>query len=151
MSELGASNAEVIAEFRANGGKVGGFFARDALLLLTTIGRKTGQQHTAPLSYIEDNGQLIVVGADLNSSRISDWFKNLLANPVATVEVADTRCLATAVVLDGKRRARILQRMRAAWDTSRGETPDLPEMPTRSDGEIPVVALTLERNSGSLS
>src|SRR5215204_2113496 len=119
MSELGASNAEVMAEFRANGGKVGGFFARDALLLLTTTGRKTGQQHTTPLSYIEDGGQLIVIGADLNSSKISDWFKNLLANPVATVEVADTRSSATASVLDGERRARILERMRAAWAISR--------------------------------
>ncbi|HEX3246845.1 MAG TPA: nitroreductase/quinone reductase family protein [Chloroflexota bacterium] len=57
MAELGATNTEVIAEFRANRGKVGGFFAQDSLLLLTTVGRKSGTPHTNPLSYVEDEGQ----------------------------------------------------------------------------------------------
>ena len=68
VTELGASNAEVIAEFRGNHGKVGGFFADDSLLLLTTIGRKSDNEHTNPLSYVEDEGQLVVMGADLSSS-----------------------------------------------------------------------------------
>jgi hypothetical protein len=73
MAELGATNAEIIAEFRANRGKVGGFFQNDALLLLTTTGRKTGKEHTIPLSYIDDDAQLVLIGANLASSRVSDW------------------------------------------------------------------------------
>jgi deazaflavin-dependent oxidoreductase (nitroreductase family) len=141
MTELGASNAEVIAEFRAKGGKVGGFYAQDSLLLLTTTGRISGKPHTNPLSYIKDEGQLVVIGANLSSEKPSDWFLNLIANPVVAVEVGDRRFGATAIVLEGKRRTRILERMRVAWDESRRIHPELPRMPTRDIGEIPVVAL----------
>ena len=48
MPELGASNAEIIAEFRAHRGKVGGFYAQDSLLLLTTIGRKKRERPHHP-------------------------------------------------------------------------------------------------------
>jgi deazaflavin-dependent oxidoreductase (nitroreductase family) len=143
MPELGATNTEVIAEFRANRGKVGGFFAQDSLLLLTTVGRKSGTPHTNPLSYVEDEGQLVVMGANINSTKTSDWLLNLVANPVVTVEVGDGRHRALATVLMGDRRARILERMRAAWDQSRREHPELPEMPAAPNGEIPVVGLTL--------
>src|SRR4051812_23529863 len=96
MSELGATNQEVIAEFRANGGKVSGFFARETLLLLTTIGRKSGNPYTTPLSYQRDGEDLIVTGANLASSRISDWYLNILASPLVTVEVGEERFQAHA-------------------------------------------------------
>jgi deazaflavin-dependent oxidoreductase (nitroreductase family) len=143
MAELGASNTEVITEFRANRGKVGGFYAQDSLLLLTTIGRKSGNPHTNPLSYVEDGGQLVVIGADISSTKTSDWLLNLIANPVATVEIGDARYKALATVLTSDRRARIIERMRAAWDQSRQEHPELSEMRARANGDIPVVALTL--------
>ena len=142
MAELGATNVEIIAEFRANRGKVGGFFENDSLLLLTNTGRKSGKEHTVPLSYMEDGGQLVVVGADLASSRISDWFQNLTANNHVIVEVGERRFQATASLVVGERRSRILHRVRAAWEASRLEHPELQEMPVRSDGTVPVVALS---------
>jgi deazaflavin-dependent oxidoreductase (nitroreductase family) len=141
VSDLGATNAEVIAEFRANGGKVGGFFARETLLLLTTIGRKSGNAYTTPLSYHRDGDDLIVIGANLASSRISDWYLNILASPLVTVEVANERLEARATVLEGERRLHQLARMQAAWDASRSRSPELPEFPVPETGEIPVVAL----------
>jgi deazaflavin-dependent oxidoreductase (nitroreductase family) len=141
VAELGASNAEVIAEFRANGGKVGGFFENDRLLLLTTIGRKSGRAFTIPLSYLEDGGEIVVIGADLASSRTSDWYLNILSNPDVIVEVGDKRLTARARVVDGVRRDRIVERVRSAWDASRLEHPDLRELPVREDGTVPVVAL----------
>jgi hypothetical protein len=84
-----------------------------------------------------------VIGANISSTKTSDWLLNLVANPVVTVEVGDGRHGALATVLMGDRRARILERMRAAWDQSRREHPELPEMPAAPNGEIPVVALTL--------
>jgi deazaflavin-dependent oxidoreductase (nitroreductase family) len=142
VAELGASNADIIAEFRANRGRVGGFFEDDSLLLLTTIGRKSGKEHTTPLSYIQDDGQLVVIGANLESSRTSDWFHNVTANPHVTVEVGPERYSATASIVEGERRAQMQDRMRAAWEASRLNNPNLPEMPVREDGMIPVVALS---------
>ena len=55
-----AWNAQVIAEFRANGGQVGGPYAGGDLLLLTTTGARTGRCHTVPLSYLDDGERLIV-------------------------------------------------------------------------------------------
>ena len=53
MSEVKNRNQAVIEEFRANGGKVAGFFRDKSLLLLHTTGAKTGKQHIAPLIYME--------------------------------------------------------------------------------------------------
>ena len=139
MAELGASNAEIVAELRANAGKVSGFFEHDSLLLLTTTGRKSGKPHTIPLSYIEDDGQLVVIGANLTSEKISDWY--LLADPRVVVEVDNGRFMALASTVKGDRRDRILDRIRAAWEASRAEHPELPELPVREDGTVPVVAL----------
>ena len=54
---------QVIAEFRANGGQVGGYFAAIPLLLLTTTGATSGQPRTAPLSYLADGERYIVLAA----------------------------------------------------------------------------------------
>jgi deazaflavin-dependent oxidoreductase (nitroreductase family) len=143
VAELGASNSEVIAEFRANGGKVRGFFENDSLLLLTTKGRKSGKAYTTPLSYLEDSGQLVVIGANLASSRLSEWYLNILANPDVTIEVGSERLRARARPVDGERLDRIVERVRGAWDVSRREHPDLGDLPVREDGTIPVVALEL--------
>ncbi|MFN0073140.1 MAG: nitroreductase/quinone reductase family protein [Chloroflexota bacterium] len=143
MSELNASNDEIIAEFRANRGKVGGFYARESLLLLTTIGRKSGKQYTTPLSFIKDGDRLIVIGANIGSSKLADWFLNLVANPRVTVEVGDQRSQAVATMLSGHDRERLLEIMRRDWDASRALSPELPEMPIPEGGEIPVVAIIL--------
>jgi len=50
-TEFNTFNQAIIAEFRANGGKVGGQFAGAPMLLLTTTGAKSGQPRTAPLVY----------------------------------------------------------------------------------------------------
>jgi deazaflavin-dependent oxidoreductase (nitroreductase family) len=142
VAELGASNAEIIAEFRANRGKVGGFFENDSLLLLTTTGRKSGRKHTTPLSYVEDGGELIVIAANLVSSRVSDWYHNVVADPHVIVEIGDRSFPALASIVAGERRDRIVDRVRAAWEASRQKHPDLPDLPAREDGTIPVVALT---------
>ncbi len=56
-------NQQVITEFRANGGKVGGYFADISLLLLTTTGARSSQSHTTPLSYLADGGRYVVFAA----------------------------------------------------------------------------------------
>jgi deazaflavin-dependent oxidoreductase (nitroreductase family) len=83
-----AFNAKVAEEFRANNGKVGGAFEGNELLLLTTIGAKSGQPRLSPLSCKRIDGKLLIIagygGADINPS----WVYNLRADPSAHVELA---------------------------------------------------------------
>src|ERR687890_2327182 len=80
-------NRQLIEEFRANGGKVGGMFAGAPLLLLTTTGAKSGQPRIAPLAYTTDNDRLIVIASKGGAPTHPDWFYNVRANPEVTVEL----------------------------------------------------------------
>lgn len=80
-------NSRIIAEFRANGGKVGPPFEGSALLLLTTTGAKSGQSRLAPLAYHRIDGKMVIVGSKAGSDTNPDWVHNLRANPRAHIEV----------------------------------------------------------------
>ena len=56
-------NKGIIEEFRANGGKVGGYFDGATVLLLHTIGRRSGKDHVTPLVYLPDGERWAVVGS----------------------------------------------------------------------------------------
>src|SRR6202050_2886857 len=78
-------NRQVIDEFRASGGTVGGRFAGLPLLLLTTVGARSGRRRTVPVTYVAD-GDRYVVAAGANGANPA-WYHNLLAQPAVTVEV----------------------------------------------------------------
>jgi deazaflavin-dependent oxidoreductase (nitroreductase family) len=80
-------NKNLIEEFRANGGKVGGPFADATLLLLTTTGAKSGQPRLAPLAYFTIDGKTIIIGSKAGADTNPDWVHNLRANPRAHIEV----------------------------------------------------------------
>jgi deazaflavin-dependent oxidoreductase (nitroreductase family) len=90
-------NANVIAEFRANGGKVGGPFAERDLLLLQSVGAKSGQVRTTPLVYGRDGDRLIIIASKGGSDQHPDWYFNLLANPEVTIEVGSEMWTAQAI------------------------------------------------------
>ncbi|WP_459961453.1 nitroreductase/quinone reductase family protein [Nocardia sp. IFM 10818] len=77
----------VIAAFRANGGRVGGRFAGTSLVLLTTVGARTGLRRTNPLAYVEVGGHPVVVARGLGGARLPAWYHNIRANPAVTVEI----------------------------------------------------------------
>src|SRR3978361_387543 len=82
-----AFNASIVAEFRANGGVVGGPFKDASLLLLTTTGAKSGQPRLAPLAYVTVDGKMLIVGSKAGADTNPDWVHNLRADPRAHVEV----------------------------------------------------------------
>ena len=84
-------NTATIAEFRANNGKVGGYFAGANMLLLHTVGAKTGQPRTNPLVYATDGDRLVVIASKGGADSNPDWYYNLLANPIVTVELGRRR------------------------------------------------------------
>lgn len=79
-------NAPIIAQFRANGGKVGPPFEGATLLLLTTTGAKSGQPRLAPLALVEIDGKMLIVGSKAGADTNPDWVHNLRANPRAHAE-----------------------------------------------------------------
>ncbi len=126
-------NAQVIAEFRANGGRVAAFEGA-RLLLLTTTGAKSGRLHTTPLIWLPDGERLVVFGSKAGAPTNPAWYHNLVANPIVTVEVGSERFEAEATVISGEERAVLYARQVAA----RPQFAELQELTTR---EIPVIAL----------
>ena len=82
-----AFNANIVDEFRSNGGKVGGPFEGATLLLLTTTGAKSGQPRLAPLAYLTIDGKMFIIGSKAGLDTNPDWVHNLRANPRAHIEV----------------------------------------------------------------
>jgi deazaflavin-dependent oxidoreductase (nitroreductase family) len=80
-------NRGVVAEFRANGGKVGGPFEGGNLLLLHTTGAKSGQPRLSPLAYLTVDGKMLIVGSYAGAPKDPAWVHNLRADPRARIEV----------------------------------------------------------------
>ncbi len=129
-----AWNLQVIEEFRAHGGKVGGRFEGVPLLLLTTTGARSGKRHTQPLGYLPDGDRLIIFATKLGLPTNPDWYYNLVANPEATIEVGTEMYDVTAVVLTGEERDRLYARQVE-------HAPVFAEYQARTTRKIPVVAL----------
>ena len=111
MSSPENFNQQVIKEFRENDGKVGGPFQGGNLLLLTTIGAKSGQPRVMPLAYTTDGGHIVVAASKAGAPTNPDWYHNLVANPEVTVEVGKESFQARAVVAEESERERLYAKM----------------------------------------
>ena len=99
MSEINDWNAQIIAEFRANAGEVGGQFEGAPLLLLHSTGAKSGLERIAPVMYQPVDGGWAVFASKAGAPDNPDWYHNLLANPDASIEVgAETRAVGAEVL-----------------------------------------------------
>lgn len=97
-------NARTIAEFRANSGRVGGPFEGAPLLLLHTIGARTGARRINPMMYLPDDDRYLVFASKAGSDRNPDWYHNLLAHPDTQIEVGDRVLDVHASELHGQER-----------------------------------------------
>ncbi|MGH7965087.1 MAG: nitroreductase family deazaflavin-dependent oxidoreductase [Candidatus Binatia bacterium] len=128
-------NQQVITEFRANQGKVGGRFANMPVLLLTTTGAKSGRKIIKPLVYTTDGERLVVIASFGGSPQHPAWYHNLVANPEATVEVGSERFRVKATVTTGEERQRLFDRQAA-------QMPVFIVYQKRTTRQIPVIVLT---------
>ncbi|GAA2477201.1 nitroreductase/quinone reductase family protein [Streptomyces gobitricini] len=129
-------NQPVIEEFRANHGRVGGWFEGARLVLLTTVGARSGKPHTTPVGYYPDgDGRVLVIASAAGAPKHPAWYHNLLANPRVTVESGVFTYEAEATVLRGEERDRAFAR---AVEADSGWA----EYQARTSRVIPVVALT---------
>ena len=104
-------NDPVIAEFRAQGGTVMG--RRWPVLLLTTIGAKSGQPHVTPLNYTTDGERLVVIASKGGAPTHPDWYHNLLAHPEVTIELGEETFRARATPAAEPERTRLFDQQAA--------------------------------------
>lgn len=131
-------NQEIIEEFRANGGRVGGRFDGLPLLLLHHRGARSGKERVNPLAYRAVEGDALAVFASKGGApRNPDWYHNVRANPEVEVEVAGRRIRARARVAEGEERERI-------WRAQASEVPAFGTYQERTGRTIPVVILEPE-------
>jgi deazaflavin-dependent oxidoreductase (nitroreductase family) len=127
-------NKTIIEEFRANEGKVGGQFEGAPMLLLATVGAKSGSSRVNPLVYLMDGERYIIIASFAGAPNNPPWFHNLVANPVVELEVGARRFKAQAEVLAEQDRAAQYRRMAAMM-------PVFAEYERKTSRTIPVVAL----------
>jgi deazaflavin-dependent oxidoreductase (nitroreductase family) len=111
MSEANERNKKIIDEFRTNGGKVGGRFEGRTLLLLHTKGAKSGRERINPLATVKDGDRYVVIASKGGSATHPDWYFNVLANPVVTVETGRETFQARADVIPEPERTRLYNKM----------------------------------------
>lgn len=126
-------NRRVIEQFRS-GGEIDGMH-RDRLVLLTTIGAKTGQRRTTPMMFHRDGDRLLVIASNAGAPRDPVWFGNLVRESRVTVEVGDDQYVALATVLTGAERER-------QWAVLTAAYPFFADHERQAGRTIPVVALS---------
>ncbi|MYT27253.1 MULTISPECIES: nitroreductase family deazaflavin-dependent oxidoreductase [unclassified Streptomyces] len=129
-------NRRVIAQFRANGGVVGGPLAGHPLLLLTTTGAKSGLPRTTPACYLADeDGRFAVFPSNGGAPTPPAWYRNLTVHPEVTVEVGTRTFRARATEATGAPRDRL-------WDRQVAADPQFATFQARAGRLIPVIVLT---------
>lgn len=91
--------------YRLSGGRIGGKVGRAPVLLLTTTGRKSGQPRTAPVLYLADGENVILINTNAGNAKIPAWSLNLKANPEAEIEIGRERRPVRARIAEGEERA----------------------------------------------
>lgn len=127
------TNRRVIEQFRA-GGQIEGMH-RERLVLLTTVGAKTGERRTTPMMFHRDGDRLIVMASNAGAPKVPDWYRNLEANPRVTVEVGDETYDAAATTAQGDEREQL-------WSTVTRNYPFFADHQAKAGRTIPVVVLT---------
>jgi deazaflavin-dependent oxidoreductase (nitroreductase family) len=128
-------NKAIIEEFRGNSGKVGGAFAGRTLLILHTVGAKSGQERINPVAYIMDGDRLVIIASKSGAPTNPNWYNNLVANPLVTVEVGTEQFQARATVTSEPERTRLFTQMVAMM-------PGFAEYQLKTTRVIPVITLT---------
>ena len=128
-------NLQVIEEFRANAGRVGGRYEGRPLLLLTTTGRQTGRTHTTPVMYLAEGGDYCVFATKAGAPQHPSWYLNLVANPRVTVEVGAARFEAQARVAGPQERDALYRKQASLYA-------QFAEYERKTTRTIPVVRLT---------
>lgn len=102
--------------YRLSRGRIGAKIGKAPVLLLTSTGRRSGQKRTAPVLYMRDGANLIVIGSNAGNTNEPGWSYNLKANPDAEIEIGADRNKVRARVAEGEERERLWKAMNADYE-----------------------------------
>jgi len=135
MTEPSDFNGKIIAEFRANDGKVGGPFAGSDILLLHHTGARSGTARVSPLAYLRAGDGFAIFASKAGAQENPAWYHNLLAHPDTTVEVGIDTIPVTARVAEAAERD-------ALWTTLKQKAPHFAQYEQKAAPRtIPVIVL----------
>ena len=120
--------------YRRSGGKLGGNMRGFKVILLTTLGRKSGKTYITPLGCFDYKDGFVIVASNSGKPANPAWFYNLKNNPQVTLQVLDKVMPATAEVLSGEARAQ-------AWQQVIATAPFYADYEKRTTREIPLILL----------
>ena len=140
MADVNDWNAQVIAEFRANEGKVGGQFEGAPVVLMHHVGRTSGAEYVNPVMYLADEtdpATIYVFASKAGAPTDPDWYRNMTSAGTASVEVGTETYPVAVSEITGDERDRIYAEQATRY-------PGFAEYETRTAGirTIPVLALT---------
>jgi deazaflavin-dependent oxidoreductase (nitroreductase family) len=127
-------NSKIIEEFRANDGKVGGQFEGAPLLLLHSIGAKSGAERVSPMMYQATNAGFAVFASAAGADKNPDWYHNLIANPDVQIEVGTD-------ILDVRAREAVGDERELIWTTQKRDYPGFAGYEAKTERVIPVLVL----------
>jgi deazaflavin-dependent oxidoreductase (nitroreductase family) len=128
-------NAQIIQEFRANEGRVGGPFEGNPLLLLHHTGARSGRSYVNPLAYQADDGRYVIFASKAGAPENPGWYHNLKANPDTTIEVGTETVPVRAEEAEGAERDRL-------YSTQAERIPQFGAYQETAGRTIPVIVLT---------
>jgi len=134
MADPNEFNRGVIAEFRANEGKVGGPFAGAPMILVTHTGAKSGKEYTTPLVYSKDGDAVVIIASKAGAPDDPQWYRNMVANPPVKVEIGTESYAAVAREAKGDERDRLYAAQAAMM-------PNFDEYAAKTTRTIPVIVL----------
>lgn len=125
---------EHVRRYRETNGEVGHIWNGATALLLTTIGKKSGQPRTLPLIYAQDGDNYIVVASKGGAPTHPSWYLNIRKNPEVEIQVKDRIIQATTRTVEGAERERL-------WKIATDMWPNYDQYQERTDRIIPVVVI----------
>jgi len=128
-------NQTVIEDFRANAGKVGGYFEGTPMILIHHIGARSGTERVNPLAYLPDGDDMVIAASKGGAPTNPDWYHNLKAHPRIDVEVGTESFPVEATEVTGEERD-------ALWRRLVEMRPGFGEYETKTTRVIPMFRLT---------
>ncbi len=128
-------NAQIIDEFRANDGRVGGVLEGSPLLLLHHTGAKSGRSYVTPLVYLSDGDRYVIYASKAGAPTNPGWYHNLKSQPEVTIEIGTETLPAVATEATGEERERLFQAQKQS-------APQFAEYERKTDRVIPVMVIT---------
>ena len=126
--------AEHVKAYEATGGERGYNWRGTEILLLTTVGRKSGEPRTTPLIHRTDGDRYVIIASNGGATDDPAWFKNFSANPQVEIQVKAEKFPVSVSIAEGEDRERLWKLMTEVW-------PDYDSYQENTDRQIPVVVL----------